>query len=148
MKIYNIYGPNLNMLGFRNPSHYGTLNFDQFNELVCKHAYNHNYEIEFFQSNFEGEIIEFIQNIVKVQREKAAIIVNLGAFSHYSHAIADALEMCCERHILIEVHLSNVKERESFRSFSVVSRLNPVLFYGKGVNSYIEAIDYLGKNNG
>lgn len=141
MKIFNIYGPNLNMLGYRNKNIYGDLNFVQLNEQLQQYTCLKSMEYNYFQSNYEGAIIDYIHEIVINEQDQVALILNLGAYTHYSHAIADALEICKDKHVLVEVHISDVKNRESFRKISVIERLKPQLFYGKGIDSYKEAID-------
>ncbi len=135
-KIKIINGPNLNMLGKRNEEHYGLMSLDDINNLILKEN-NNEFEISFFQSNHEGEIIDEIQNSL----DYYAIIINAGAYTHTSLAIHDALEIY--KGIIIEVHLSNVDEREDFRKINFIRDLAQITFQGKKEYSYVDAIKYL-----
>src|ERR1035438_3742985 len=108
MKILIINGPNINLLGKREHSNYGTLTLPEIN-IIIESEFKE-IKFEFFQSNFEGEIIEKIQN---AQKEFAALIINPGGYAHTSVAIKDALEAC--KIIKIEVHLSHLAKREDYR---------------------------------
>lgn len=133
MDILIINGPNLDMLGVR-PAIYGTFTYvEMINEIKEKT----NYELDFFQSNFEGEIIEKIHCAIDKYK---CIIINPAAFTHYSYAIRDALEIY--QGLKIEVHLTNIYEREDFRKINVISDIVNKSFIGEGINSYIKAIEY------
>lgn len=133
MDILIINGPNLDMLGVR-PAIYGTFTYvEMINEIKEKT----NYELDFFQSNFEGEIIEKIHFAIDKYK---CIIINPAAFTHYSYAIRDALEIY--QGLKIEVHLTNINEREDFRKTNVISDIVNKSFIGEGINSYIKAIEY------
>ena len=140
MNVLVINGPNLNMLGKRPKEHYGALTLYEINELMLKEA-NSDLSLEFFQSNSEGDIVTEIQLAIG---RFDAIIINPGAYTHTSVAIHDALEIFDG--IKIEVHLSNVDDREDFRKINFVRDVCDVTFSGKKEGSYIEAISYL-KNN-
>jgi 3-dehydroquinate dehydratase II len=138
MKILVINGPNLNMLGIREPEIYGKMTLDQLNEEVKKSANSLLFDVEFFQSNHEGAIIDKIQaSYGKVD----GIIINPGAYSHYSYAIRDAIKSVDIK--TVEVHLSDISNREYFRKTSVIEEVVEKQISGKGINSYIEALHYL-----
>ncbi|HEY8423808.1 MAG TPA: type II 3-dehydroquinate dehydratase [Clostridia bacterium] len=133
VKILIINGPNLNMLGKREPHIYGTQTLEDINARI-KAAAPKECVLEFFQSNHEGAIIDKIH-----QTDADALIINAGAYSHYSYAIYDALK--CVSIPKYEVHLSDIfKREESFRRVSVITPAVDGMYYGKGVNSYIEAV--------
>lgn len=138
MKILIVNGPNLNMTGTREPGIYGSETLDEINALIKKSAKEKGAETEFFQSNCEGAIIDAIQRF-----EGDGIIINAGAYTHYSYAISDALKMKnCKK---IEVHMSNVFAREEFRHKSVLSPVADGVICGFGKNSYLLALDALMK---
>ncbi len=138
MKILVINGPNLNMLGIREPEIYGKMTLDQLNEEIKKSANSLLFDVEFFQSNHEGAIIDKIQaSYGKVD----GIIINPGAYSHYSYAIRDAIKSVDIK--TVEVHLSDISNREYFRKTSVIEEVVEKQISGKGINSYIEALHYL-----
>ena len=136
MKVLVLNGPNLNMLGKRPKEHYGSLTLDEINELIKKEA---DFDYDFFQSNCEGSIVTKIQEAVL--KEYDAIIINPGAYTHTSVAIHDALEMF--NGIKIEVHLSEVDNREDFRKINFVRDVCTKTFSGKKEESYLEAVRYL-----
>lgn len=138
LKVLIINGPNLNMLGKRPKEYYGSLTLEQINDLILKENDNH-FELEFFQSNYEGDIITKIQNSFNCY----SIIINPAAYTHTSIAIRDALEMFPG--YIIEVHLSNVDERDDFRKINYIRDLSNACFSGKKADSYLEAIKYLKK---
>lgn len=131
MKIFVINGPNLDMLGKREPEIYGADTLESINAETAEHCRKLGIETEFYQSNSEGAIIDFIHNA----RENAdGIVLNAGAYTHYSIAIRDAIsaaEVPC-----VEVHLSNVHKREEFRHKSVISAVCVGVICGFGKNVY------------
>lgn len=132
-KILIINGPNLNMLGIREPEIYGTKTLDEINQEI-KAAAPENVELEFFQSNHEGAIIDKIH-----QSDAEAVIINAGAYTHYSYAIYDALK--CTPALKYEVHMSDItKRKESFRHHSVLTGACVAMYFGRGVKSYIDAV--------
>jgi len=146
LKIGIINGPNLNMLGKRNQKIYGNLTLEEMNHKIESFAKKEDIELTIKQSNFEGEIIEFIQqNSSKLN----GLIINLAAYTHYSYAIADALIDCPIP--IIEVHLSNIFSREDFRGKSVTAPACTGQIVGLGYQSYILAIhalqDFLKKGS-
>ena len=138
MKILIINGPNLNMLGIREPEIYGSMTLDQMNEKLSAEGKSLDLELDFFQSNHEGAIIDKIQEAYGVVD---GIIINPGAYSHYSYAIRDAIKSVDIK--TIEVHLSDIANREYFRKTSVIEDVAEKQISGKGINSYIEALQYL-----
>ena len=137
MKVLVLNGPNLNMLGKRPKEHYGTLTLDEINELIKKEADGF-FEVSFYQSNYEGDIVTKIQEALF---SFDAIVINPGAYTHTSVAIHDALEMFTGPKI--EVHLSKVDEREDFRKINFIRDLAKATFSGEKEYSYLKAIKYL-----
>jgi len=135
MKISVINGANLDMLGRREPEHYGTQTLDEINREIGAHAKSLGIDAEFFQSNTEGEIIDFLHNAVT-----DGIILNAGAFTHYSYAIRDAIESICAP--VVEVHMSNIHRREPFRQKSALAGACAGQIAGFGKYSYILALQY------
>ena len=134
MKIAVIHGPNLNMLGKRNPKHYGTLTLDQIDQTIIDRFSD--IDFIFFQSNHEGEIIDFIQTLTV-----DALVINAAAYTHTSVAIRDALELLDI--VKVEVHLSDITKREDFRKINYIKDVVDQTFYGKKEQSYFEAIEYI-----
>lgn len=138
MKIMVINGPNLNMLGYREPEIYGSETYQDLETLIEEYAANLGAEAIVMQSNSEGEIIDFIHHSVS---SCDAIIINPGAFTHYSYAIYDALLSVNKP--TIEVHMSNIHKREEFRHRSVTVPACLGQICGLGFKGYLFAIDYL-----
>ena len=139
MKILVINGPNLNMLGIREPDIYGKATYSDLVELIQKSAEEKGVDIKFFQSNHEGTIVDKIQEAYGVFD---GIIINPAAYTHTSVAILDALKAVAIP--TVEVHISDVDEREPFRKLSYVSLVAEKTIKGKGFDGYIEALDYFG----
>lgn len=138
MKILIINGPNLNMLGKRNKSYYGDETLDQIETRITTKAKELNIEIDFFQSNHEGAIIDHLQT----KTEGAfGIIINPGALTHYGLSLRDALEDA--QLPVVEVHLSDITSREEFRHRSVISPIAVKQIKGMRGDGYILAIEYL-----
>lgn len=137
MKLFIINGPNLNMLGIREPEIYGTLTLQDIESKMKLYCLKNNIDVEFYQSNHEGEIVDIIQSAYK---KADGIIINPAAYTHTSVAILDALKAV--NIDTVEVHLSDVDEREIFRRFSYVSLFAKKVIKGKGAEGYIEAIDF------
>jgi 3-dehydroquinate dehydratase II len=130
-KILLIHGPNLNMLGTREPEVYGTLTLDDIDARMKRLGEENGAEVRTFQSNSEGALIDAIQDAMKWAD---GIVINPGAYTHYSHAIRDALSAV---HLpAIEVHLSNIYSREEFRNHSVISPVVVGCIAGLGIRSY------------
>lgn len=136
MKIAVVNGVNLNMLGKREPEIYGTQTLEQINQEISAFCENIGVIVAFYQSNIEGEICEFIQ---KTQAD--AIVINAGAYTHYSIAIRDAIKGSGKR--VVEVHLSNLFDRESFREKSVIAGVCEGTICGFGKKGYLLAIQSL-----
>ena len=146
-KILIINGPNLNFLGIRETKIYGTDNYEGLCNYIKENFKNQNVLIEIKQSNYEGEIIDFLQ---KAYFEKVdGIVINPGAYTHYSYAIFDAIKSVMIP--TVEVHLSDIYSREEFRKISVIASACVTQISGKGKMGYIEAVKILMeevKNNG
>ena len=138
MKIIVINGPNLNLLGEREPEIYGTLTLEELNEKIREYAQGNNIELNFFQSNHEGEIIDLLH---EYRDECDGYILNPGALTHYSYAIRDAIASISPP--VVEVHLSDISSREDFRKISVIEPVAAKQFSGSGISSYLKAIDFL-----
>ena len=134
-KILFINGPNLNLLGEREQSQYGTITFEKLKEICLKKSDELDIKLEFVQSNIEGEIVTWIQ---KAKENYDGIIINAAAFTHTSVAIRDALQIF--KKIKIEVHISNIYNREEFRKKSLISDVVDGGIFGLGSNGYILAI--------
>lgn len=137
MKCLVIHGPNLNMLGKRDPKHYGSMTLNDLYQTISDEFPT--IDFTFFQSNYEGEIIEVLHETF--QADFDAILINAGAYTHTSVAIRDALEMIALPKV--EVHLSDITKREDFRKINLIKDVVHQTFMGKQVDSYIEAIVYL-----
>lgn len=133
-----INGPNLNLLGEREPEVYGTLTLVELTEETRKFAENMDCELRFLQSNHEGELIDFLHE----QRKWASgVIINPGALTHYSYSLRDAI--AAVNLPAVEVHLSNILEREAFRARSVVQDVCGKRYIGMGLRGYLRAIEHL-----
>ena len=139
MKILVIHGPNLNMLGIREPNIYGKQTYQDLVNLIRDYAESNNLEVSFFQSNHEGALVDAIQQAYFDGVE--GILINAGAYTHTSLAILDALKSTGIPSV--EVHISNPKNREEFRHFSYLSQYCFATIQGKGFPGYLEAIDVL-----
>lgn len=137
MKLLVIHGPNLNMLGYRDKMHYGSFTLEDLYDELSDHFLT--VDFTFFQSNFEGELIEVIQE--SMDGEYDAILINPGAYTHTSIAIRDALAMV--DFPKAEVHLSDIDTREDFRKIDYIEDVVDARFMGKKIDSYVEAIDFL-----
>ena len=138
MKILVINGPNLNMLGIREPAHYGRETYADLCDKIRKHCTEKNIDVEIYQSNHEGDLVDEIQ---KAYGNKDGIVINPGAYTHTSIAILDAVKAVSVP--TVEVHISKVEEREDFRQVSYVRLACVKTITGHGTNGYIEAIDFL-----
>ncbi len=138
MKILVINGPNINMLGIREPQIYGTENYKTLCESIKNHAKKLNVEVSLFQSNHEGDLVDEIQRAYGVFD---GIIINPAAYTHTSIALLDALKAVGIP--TVEVHISAVEKREDFRQISYVRQVAVKTITGKGINGYLEAMDFL-----
>ncbi len=134
MKVLVIHGPNLNMLGKREPGVYGTLTLDEINRKIRAKASDIGMDVSITQSNSEAEIIDAIQ-----RDDYDAIIINPGAYTHTSIAIRDAISSVTKP--AIEVHISNVHKREEFRRRSYIAEVSRGQIVGFGAESYLLALD-------
>ncbi|MDC3061526.1 type II 3-dehydroquinate dehydratase [Candidatus Pelagibacter sp.] len=134
-KIIIINGPNINLLGEREQSQYGSVTFDELKENCLKKSKELNLELEFIQSNIEGELVNIIQNS---RKKFDGIIINAAAFTHTSVAIRDALDIF--KKPIIELHISNIYKREEFRKKSLISDIVTGGIFGLGSDGYILAI--------
>ena len=140
MKILVIHGPNLNMLGKREPEYYGSETLLDINEQLIKLAATANLEIETFQSNIEGELVSKIQEAGNAEQQTKGIILNAGAYTHTSIALRDAISSI--KVPVIEVHLSNIHAREDFRHTSMIAAVCKGQISGFAAKSYILALKY------
>jgi 3-dehydroquinate dehydratase-2 len=134
-KIIIINGPNLNLLGEREQSHYGSITFDKLKDSCEKKSKELGLKLDFTQSNIEGELVNIIQESIK---KYDGMIINAAAFTHTSVAIRDALSLF--KKPVIEVHISNIYKREEFRQKSLISDIVNGGIFGLGTDGYILAI--------
>ena len=139
MKILVLNGPNLNMLGIREPQIYGNKTYEDLKRLIKEHCDQKGVEVLFYQSNSEGALIDMIQQAYFDKVD--GIVFNPGGYTHTSVAILDALKAV--NIPTVEVHISEVSEREPFRQISYISYFACKTITGKGFDGYIEAVDHL-----
>ncbi len=139
-KIIILNGPNLNLLGEREKNQYGSFTLKEVEKNCEKFASKNNLIISFYQSNIEGEIVEKIQNSRKDQN---GLIINAGGYTHTSVAIHDALKII--KFPIIELHITNIYNREDFRHKSLISNVASGVICGFGVNGYIMALEAMKK---
>jgi len=139
-KVLVIHGPNLNLLGEREPGVYGDQSFENVNKSIIEKAEKLNVECEIFQSNHEGEIIDKLHSARHIFD---GIVINAGAYTHYSYAIRDAISAI--KIPCIEVHISNVFARESFRHLSYIAPHALGVISGFGLNSYRLALEHFAR---
>ena len=144
MKLLIMNGPNLNMLGIREPAHYGKETYSDLCEKIKKHAEKLGVEIELFQSNHEGALVDKIQDAYFQKID--GIVINPGAYTHTSIAILDAVKAVSIP--TVEVHISDVSAREAFRQISSVRDACVATVSGHGLHGYLEAIDLLAERLG
>jgi 3-dehydroquinate dehydratase-2 len=145
MKILVINGPNINMLGIREPEVYGKENYGTLCSMIEEYSSNKGIEVEIYQSNHEGCLVDKIQEAFG---KADGIVINPGAYTHTSIALLDALKAVGIP--TVEVHISDVSKREDFRQISYIRSYCIKTITGKGLNGYLEAIDFLNgvKNDG
>lgn len=139
MKLLVINGPNLNFLGIREKNIYGTQDYNYLLNMIAEKGQKEGCTIEVFQSNHEGAIIDRIQDAYFDGTE--GIVINPGAYTHYSYAIHDALASITVPKV--EIHISNIMEREDFRKVSVTAPACDKQIYGYGLEGYLMAIDFI-----
>ena len=137
-RVEILHGVNLDMLGRRDPEHYGTITLRELEVRIKRFAYDLDLGVTFFQSNHEGEFVEYLHRLPDLAD---AAILNAGAWTHYSYAIRDALEIAAVP--VVEVHLSDVQSREKWRRVSVLEGLAVGVVSGKGPEGYREALEML-----
>jgi len=140
VRLLVLHGPNLNLLGEREPEVYGSMSLDELNAVVRERAQALGVELRFLQSNHEGALIDALH---AARREVDGVIFNPGAFTHYSYALRDAVAGIAPP--VVEVHLSDISTREEFRRVSVIAPVCRAQISGKGVGSYLEALELLAK---
>lgn len=138
MKILIVNGPNLNRLGMRDPSQYGSDTLADIETRISERAESLGVEVDFFQSNHEGEIVDFLQGAAS---DAAGLVINAGALTHYGISLRDAIADTGLP--FVEVHLSNIHAREEFRHHSVMVSLAKGQIAGLGWRGYLYALDYL-----
>ena len=139
MNILVINGPNLNMLGIREPALYGSGTYDALCEKIKAYCLDKNMKVTFFQSNHEGALVDRIQEAYRDGTD--GIVINPGAYTHTSIALLDAVKAVGIP--TVEVHISKVEEREAFRQISYIRAACVATITGKGFDGYLEAIDIL-----
>ncbi len=139
MKLYIINGPNLNMLGVREPEHYGRTTYEGLVKMIGEHCEALGIEAVFYQSNHEGDLVDKIQEAYF--SGASGIVINPGAYTHTSIALLDAVKSVMLP--TVEVHISKVEEREDFRQVSYIRAACVSTISGKGVAGYTEAVDVL-----
>jgi len=138
MKLLVINGPNLNMLGIREPDIYGKITYTDLCDMIFEHCLHKGIEVDLYQSNHEGDIVDKIQ---EAYGSADGIVLNIGAYTHTSIAILDALKAVGIP--AVEVHISDVDSREEFRRISYIRSCCEATMAGRGVQGYLDAIDLL-----
>ena len=142
MKILIINGPNLNLLGEREPEVYGSETLDDVNNWIKIHESAQGHELLFFQSNHEGSIIDYLHGH---RKDADGVVINAGGLTHYSVALRDAIAGC--QIPTVEVHISDIRAREDFRKISMIEDVCLLQISGHGKNGYVEGIDFLVKRS-
>jgi 3-dehydroquinate dehydratase II len=142
-RVEIMHGANLDVLGRRDPEHYGTFTLSELEHRIRRWARELDLDVRFFQTNHEGE---FIEHLHRLPESVDAVIVNAGSWTHYSWAIRDALELA--KMPAVEVHISDVMSREEWRRFSVFDGLVLSAISGKGAEGYQEALALIAKELG
>tara|TARA_B100001113_G_C21104376_1_gene620187 strand:- start:1092 stop:1553 length:462 start_codon:yes stop_codon:yes gene_type:complete len=143
-KIKNVFfinGPNLNFLGIRDLDQYGTTSYKELKNIVIAKAEELNMNIEIYQSNIEGEIVNFIQDASKYVN--SWIVINPGAYTHTSIAIRDALLVYTQSNKVLEVHISDIYQREGYRKINLISDICEKSIIGNGIEGYVQALEYV-----
>jgi 3-dehydroquinate dehydratase-2 len=136
--IFVVHGPNLNLLGEREPAVYGTLTLDELNAKIREHGRSRGCEIRTYQSNHEGRLLDALQ---RARKWAHGIVINPGAYGHTSYALRDCIAGI--KIPTVEVHLSDVEAREPFRRVSTIAEVCVAKISGRGPQSYLDGIDRL-----
>ncbi|MGM0603322.1 MAG: type II 3-dehydroquinate dehydratase [Bacillota bacterium] len=139
-KVAVVHGPNINMLGVREPEVYGTTNYKEMNKKIKKKAEDLELEVEIFQSNHEGEIADYLQSLID---DAAGIIINPAGLTHTSVVLKDTL--IALRLPVIEVHISNIYRREDYRHKSITASAAVGQIAGLGINGYLLALEAMSR---
>ncbi len=140
-RLWVLHGVNLDMLGRRDPAHYGALTLPELERAVTREAESLGFTVSCYQTNHEGELVETLHTIARDGTE--ALLINPGAWTHYSYALRDALELVDAP--VAEVHLSDIEAREEWRRRSVIADVAAVRVSGRGVDGYLEAVRRLAE---
>jgi 3-dehydroquinate dehydratase-2 len=140
LPIYIVNGPNLNLLGTREPEVYGTTTLPQIEQMCARQAESHGLSIQFRQSNREGEIVDILQ---EARTKGCGVIINPAGYGHTSIAILDSIQIL--KMPVIEVHLSNIHRREPYRNHSYISKGATGIIMGLGAQGYLRAIDAIAQ---
>lgn len=140
MKVLVINGPNLNFLGIRDKAVYGTESYASLVERIQNYASAHDIEVEVWQSNHEGAIIDKLQEAY-YDEDLVGVVINPGAYTHYSYAIYDALRSVFVTKV--EIHISDIHSRDAWRNVSVTAPACDTQIVGHGLDGYLEGIDYV-----
>lgn len=143
MRILVLNGPNLDLLGEREPGVYGTATLSDIEDLVRRRARQLDVQVDFFQSNHEGVLIDTLH---EARLSYDGVVYNAGAHTHYSYAIRDAIAAI--RIPVVEVHISDVDSREEFRHISVIAPVCVTTIKGHGIAGYVEGLEYLVEHQG
>ena len=143
-KVEIINGPNLNFLGIREIEKYGTASYKDLVNTLEEKSRELNLELKFFQSNIEGEIVDALQDSFQTSEW---IVINPGAYTHTSIAIRDCLAYLSTKLKIIEVHLTDINNRENFRNINLISEFCEKSIIGKGIDGYIEALEYINEQH-
>jgi 3-dehydroquinate dehydratase-2 len=143
-KVEIVNGPNLNFLGIREIEKYGSASYEDLVNTLEEKARELNLELKFFQSNIEGEIVDALQNSFQTSEW---IVINPGAYTHTSIAIRDCLAYLSTKLKIIEVHLTDINNRENFRKINLISEFCEKSITGKGIDGYIEALEYINEQH-
>lgn len=143
MRVLVLHGPNLNLLGEREPELYGRTTLAELDARLREEGERLGLEVRCFQSNHEGALIDAIH---EARHWMDALVLNAGAYTHTSYALRDAIAAVKAR--AIEVHLTNIEEREPWRRTSVLAEVCEARFMGKGVGSYLEALAHIAETQG
>ena len=144
MKLYILNGPNLNMLGIREPTHYGTVTYRELTKRLENYCKERNIEAVCRQSNHEGDLVDWIQEAYFEGAD--GIVINPGAYTHTSVALLDAVKSTMLP--TVEVHISKVEEREDFRQISYIRAACVATITGQGIDGYFQAVELLRSPKG